>query len=143
MSNFSNQIRASSALIKRLKHHHHHRSSNPLLLMQSRSYTTNECHRPAIVQKRSLDILHDPWFNKVEQFFLSFNSLFFFFFVSLIEIDLIVKKKKKNRERRFQWRNGIVLIFGDFCLQMSWLQSSKLSATVSTHIFFFGELLLK
>ncbi|XP_075644762.1 NAD-dependent malic enzyme, mitochondrial [Castanea sativa] len=65
MSNFSNQIRASSALIKRLKHHRRSSmGSNPVLLMQYRSYTTNECHRPAIVQKRSLDILHDPWFNK-------------------------------------------------------------------------------
>ncbi|KAG6524261.1 NAD-dependent malic enzyme 62 kDa isoform, mitochondrial-like [Zingiber officinale] len=30
----------------------------------SRSFTTCEGSRPAIVHKRSLDILHDPWFNK-------------------------------------------------------------------------------
>ncbi|VFQ75825.1 unnamed protein product [Cuscuta campestris] len=29
-----------------------------------RGFTTMEGHRPAIVHKRSLDILHDPWFNK-------------------------------------------------------------------------------
>lgn len=34
-------------------------------LAQSRSFTTSEGHRPTIVHKRSLDILHDPWFNKV------------------------------------------------------------------------------
>lgn len=30
----------------------------------SRNFTTTEGHRPTIVHKRSLDILHDPWFNK-------------------------------------------------------------------------------
>ncbi|XP_022851529.1 NAD-dependent malic enzyme 62 kDa isoform, mitochondrial-like [Olea europaea var. sylvestris] len=30
----------------------------------TRSFTTTEGHRPTIVHKRSLDILHDPWFNK-------------------------------------------------------------------------------
>ncbi|XP_010551124.1 PREDICTED: NAD-dependent malic enzyme 1, mitochondrial [Tarenaya hassleriana] len=29
-----------------------------------RCFTTTEGHRPTIVHKRSLDILHDPWFNK-------------------------------------------------------------------------------
>ncbi|KAG5231051.1 hypothetical protein OIU76_006127 [Salix suchowensis] len=61
MSNFSNQIRASSSLIKRLKQ----RMTNPAALMQAtRHFTTLEGHRPTIVHKRSLDILHDPWFNK-------------------------------------------------------------------------------
>ncbi|XP_011017312.1 PREDICTED: NAD-dependent malic enzyme 62 kDa isoform, mitochondrial [Populus euphratica] len=61
MSNFSNQIRASSSLIKRLKQ----RMTNQAALMQAtRSFTTLEGHRPTIVHKRSLDILHDPWFNK-------------------------------------------------------------------------------
>jgi malate dehydrogenase (decarboxylating) len=63
MSNFSNQIRASSALIKRLK-----QRQQPVMLMQTRSFTTTEGHRPTIVQKRSIDILHDPWFNKVNSF---------------------------------------------------------------------------
>jgi hypothetical protein len=36
---------------------------NPL---QSRSFTSIEGHRPIIVHKRSIDILHDPWFNKVK-----------------------------------------------------------------------------
>ncbi|GMP42504.1 hypothetical protein CsSME_00012226 [Camellia sinensis var. sinensis] len=44
-------MRLSSSLIKRL-----HRTT--------RSFTTTEGHRPSIVHKRSLDILHDPWFNK-------------------------------------------------------------------------------
>ncbi|GMP42507.1 hypothetical protein CsSME_00012226 [Camellia sinensis var. sinensis] len=51
MSSFSRQMRLSSSLIKRL-----HRTT--------RSFTTTEGHRPSIVHKRSLDILHDPWFNK-------------------------------------------------------------------------------
>ncbi|KAJ6955055.1 NAD-dependent malic enzyme 62 kDa isoform [Populus alba x Populus x berolinensis] len=39
--------------------------TNPAALMQAtRSFTTLEGHRPTIVHKRSLDILHDPWFNK-------------------------------------------------------------------------------
>ncbi|KAI3418654.1 uncharacterized protein J3R85_013604 [Psidium guajava] len=54
----SGQIRASSSLIRRL-----------LLLRRrgaspARCFTTTEGHRPTMVHKRSLDILHDPWFNK-------------------------------------------------------------------------------
>lgn len=60
MSNFNYQIRAYSSLIRRLKR----RTANPALLIQARSFTTTEGHRPTIVHKRSLDILHDPWFNK-------------------------------------------------------------------------------
>lgn len=56
MSNFGHQMRLSSSLIKRL----HRRITSS----QSRSFTTIEGHRPIIVHKRSLDILHDPWFNK-------------------------------------------------------------------------------
>lgn len=51
MSNFSRQIR-------RLRP----RLPNPPF---SRPFTTSEGHRPVIVHKRSFDILHDPWFNKV------------------------------------------------------------------------------
>ncbi|KAJ7961840.1 Malic enzyme [Quillaja saponaria] len=61
MSNFSNQIRLSSSLLRRLKRKT--TTGNPLLLL-TRSFTTTEGHRPTIVHKRSLDILHDPWFNK-------------------------------------------------------------------------------
>ncbi|GLT92871.1 hypothetical protein SLE2022_106830 [Rubroshorea leprosula] len=57
MSNFSNQIRASTSLVRRLK-----RSIGAAT--QARSFATTEGHRPTIVHKRSLDILHDPWFNK-------------------------------------------------------------------------------
>ncbi|GMN62007.1 hypothetical protein TIFTF001_031108 [Ficus carica] len=39
-------------------------SGNPLIMSPTRSFTTTEGHRPTIVHKRSLDILHDPWFNK-------------------------------------------------------------------------------
>ncbi|XP_030515472.2 NAD-dependent malic enzyme 62 kDa isoform, mitochondrial [Rhodamnia argentea] len=58
MPNPSGQIRASSSLIGRL-----------LLLRRgaaspARCFTTTEGHRPTMVHKRSLDILHDPWFNK-------------------------------------------------------------------------------
>lgn len=56
----SNQIRASSSLIRRLKQ----QMSNPAVLIQTRSFTPSEGQRPVIVHKRSLDILHDPWFNK-------------------------------------------------------------------------------
>ncbi|KAA0049103.1 NAD-dependent malic enzyme 62 kDa isoform [Cucumis melo var. makuwa] len=49
--------------MKRLKLHYQMTNSIPALA-QSRSFTTSEGHRPTIVHKRSLDILHDPWFNK-------------------------------------------------------------------------------
>lgn len=61
MSHFNSPIRLSTSLIKHLKHRVR-LGSNPL---QSRSFTSIEGHRPIIVHKRSLDILHDPWFNKV------------------------------------------------------------------------------
>ncbi|KAK4792606.1 hypothetical protein SAY86_023041 [Trapa natans] len=60
MSNFSGQIRASSSLMRRLRQ----RLSDPARLLQVRFFTTTEGSRPTIVHKRSLDILHDPWFNK-------------------------------------------------------------------------------
>ncbi|KAL0547975.1 hypothetical protein IC582_012414 [Cucumis melo] len=53
----------SASLMKRLKLHYQMTNSIPALA-QSRSFTTSEGHRPTIVHKRSLDILHDPWFNK-------------------------------------------------------------------------------
>ncbi|KAK4788530.1 hypothetical protein SAY86_019849 [Trapa natans] len=60
MSNFSGQIRAFSTLIRHLRQ----RFSHPARLLQVHCYTTTEGNRPTIVHKRSLDILHDPWFNK-------------------------------------------------------------------------------
>ncbi|KAG7018901.1 NAD-dependent malic enzyme 1, mitochondrial [Cucurbita argyrosperma subsp. argyrosperma] len=53
----------SASLMKRLKLHYQMSNSIPALA-QARSFTTSEGHRPAIIHKRSLDILHDPWFNK-------------------------------------------------------------------------------
>ncbi|CAK9318919.1 unnamed protein product [Citrullus colocynthis] len=53
----------SASLMKRLKLHYQMTHNIPALA-QARSFTTSEGHRPAIVHKRSLDILHDPWFNK-------------------------------------------------------------------------------
>nr|GMD65172.1 NAD-dependent malic enzyme 62 kDa isoform, mitochondrial [Ipomoea batatas] len=62
MANFSGKMKLSSALLRRWKLQQgvtdaSHRSTY-------RSFTTVEGHRPTIVHKRSLDILHDPWFNK-------------------------------------------------------------------------------
>ncbi|XP_059305183.1 NAD-dependent malic enzyme 62 kDa isoform, mitochondrial [Lycium ferocissimum] len=54
MSNFSHKMRLSSTLLRRLLQQR----------VNSRNFTTTEGHRPTIVHKRSLDILHDPWFNK-------------------------------------------------------------------------------
>uniref|UniRef100_A0A1J3G8E6 Malic enzyme n=1 Tax=Noccaea caerulescens TaxID=107243 RepID=A0A1J3G8E6_NOCCA len=51
-----NKLRVSSSLSRML-----HRR---ILYSSARSFTTTEGHRPTIVHKRSLDILHDPWFNK-------------------------------------------------------------------------------
>ncbi|KAL6981389.1 malate dehydrogenase (decarboxylating) [Sarracenia purpurea var. burkii] len=56
MSNFSRQIRLSSSLIKRLQ--------DRTAIVNPRSFTTIEGNRPTIVHKRSIDILHDPWFNR-------------------------------------------------------------------------------
>lgn len=78
------QIRASSwSLIRRLKQRV---SSNPVVWQSMgvrRSFTTTEGHRPTIVHKRSLDILHDPWFNKVPTKSSSIFSLIEFRFFSL------------------------------------------------------------
>ncbi|XP_057532446.1 NAD-dependent malic enzyme 65 kDa isoform, mitochondrial-like [Amaranthus tricolor] len=57
MSVICNRSRLTSSLIRRLKH-------QIAIVLNHRSFTTSEGHRPAIVNKRSLDILHDPWFNK-------------------------------------------------------------------------------
>ncbi|KAJ8642747.1 hypothetical protein MRB53_004495 [Persea americana] len=56
MSSFSSQLRLSS-LIKHLKH-------QTTSLGRSRFFATAEGNRPTILHKRSMDILHDPWFNK-------------------------------------------------------------------------------
>ncbi|KAL3815220.1 hypothetical protein ACJIZ3_016488 [Penstemon smallii] len=62
MGNFFHQMRVSSALLKRLQSHQ--RAIASVNVDGSRSFTTTEGHRPTIVHKRSIDILHDPWFNK-------------------------------------------------------------------------------
>ncbi|KAG6434506.1 hypothetical protein SASPL_106143 [Salvia splendens] len=59
MGNFSRQMALSSALLKRLQSRRGALNSGA-----ARSFTTTEGHRPTIIHKRSLDILHDPWFNK-------------------------------------------------------------------------------
>ncbi|KAJ0914176.1 putative malate dehydrogenase (decarboxylating) [Helianthus annuus] len=51
MSNFSRQVRLSSNLIRDV----HYRIS--------RSFTI-ECHRPTIIHKKGVDIIHNPWYNK-------------------------------------------------------------------------------
>ncbi|KAK4349291.1 hypothetical protein RND71_032046 [Anisodus tanguticus] len=56
MSNLFHQMRLSSTLLRRLQQR--------VTAVNSRNFTTTEGHRPTIVHKRSLDILHDPWFNK-------------------------------------------------------------------------------
>ncbi|KAI8545541.1 hypothetical protein RHMOL_Rhmol07G0047700 [Rhododendron molle] len=58
MSSFSRQLKLSSSLIKRLQHRATAATAG------QRSFTTTEGHRPTIVHKQGLDILHDPWFNK-------------------------------------------------------------------------------
>ncbi|GAB4862015.1 hypothetical protein Ancab_037269 [Ancistrocladus abbreviatus] len=59
MWNFSRKFRLSSPTISRLK-----QQMATSMNMIWRSFTTIEGHRPTIVGKRSVDILHDPWFNK-------------------------------------------------------------------------------
>ncbi|KAG7579033.1 Malic enzyme N-terminal domain [Arabidopsis thaliana x Arabidopsis arenosa] len=53
----ANKLRLSSSLSRIL-----HRRI--LYSSAARSFTTSEGHRPTIVHKQGLDILHDPWFNK-------------------------------------------------------------------------------
>lgn len=108
----SNQIRASSSLIRRLKQ----QMSNPAVLIQTRSFTPSEGQRPVIVHKRSLDILHDPWFNKVcslmtFNFFSILWSLVILFVVcySFVLFNLSPKKKKKRVAE--SW---------DFCVCWDW-----------------------
>ncbi|KAK7273385.1 hypothetical protein RIF29_14434 [Crotalaria pallida] len=63
MAMFSKHLRLSSSFLQRLRLHV--TAGNPgRHKLSSRSFTTIEGHRPSIVHKRSLDILHDPWFNK-------------------------------------------------------------------------------
>lgn len=64
MGNFSRQMTLSSALLKRLRSRRE--ALNAVNPGCARSFTTTEGHRPTIIHKRSLDILHDPWFNKVK-----------------------------------------------------------------------------
>ncbi|PRQ57015.1 putative malate dehydrogenase (decarboxylating) [Rosa chinensis] len=66
MSHFKSPLRLSTSLIRQLKQRVR-MGSNPLQ-SHSRSFTSIEGHRPVIVHKRSLDILHDPWFNKGTSF---------------------------------------------------------------------------
>ncbi|MQM20162.1 hypothetical protein Taro_053177, partial [Colocasia esculenta] len=56
----SQPLRASlsAALARRMRQPH------PAAVSAARSFTTSEGSRPSIVHKRSVDILHDPWFNK-------------------------------------------------------------------------------
>ncbi|AET01301.1 putative malate dehydrogenase (decarboxylating) [Medicago truncatula] len=62
MAIFWNRARSSSSpLLQRIKRHV---ITGGDYFILSRSFTTLEGHRPTIVHKRSLDILHDPWFNK-------------------------------------------------------------------------------
>ncbi|KAB2603775.1 NAD-dependent malic enzyme 62 kDa [Pyrus ussuriensis x Pyrus communis] len=68
MSNFNSPIRLSSSVVRHLKQYRVRRMGSNPLLPHSRSFTTTEGHRPIIVHKRSLDILHDPWFNKGTSF---------------------------------------------------------------------------
>ncbi|XP_019187979.1 PREDICTED: NAD-dependent malic enzyme 62 kDa isoform, mitochondrial [Ipomoea nil] len=61
MANFSRKMKLSSALLRRWKLQ---QGVTDASRSTYRSFTTVEGHRPTIVHKRSLDILHDPWFNK-------------------------------------------------------------------------------
>lgn len=63
MGNFYRQMTLSSALLKRLQSQRGTLAA--VNLGGARAFTTTEGHRPTIIHKRSLDILHDPWFNKV------------------------------------------------------------------------------
>ncbi|KAM6568359.1 hypothetical protein CsatB_016344 [Cannabis sativa] len=64
MANLYGQMRASSSLVNRLNQKLRAVVNPSPWLSQSRSFTTTEGHRPTMIHKRSLDILHDPWFNK-------------------------------------------------------------------------------
>ncbi|GMH22352.1 hypothetical protein Nepgr_024195 [Nepenthes gracilis] len=59
MWKFANKIRLSSPQMILSK-----KKSATSLTTNQRSFTTIEGHRPTILHKRSVDILHDPWFNK-------------------------------------------------------------------------------
>lgn len=54
----ANKLRLSSSSLSRILHR------RILYSSAVRSFTTSEGHRPTIVHKQGLDILHDPWFNK-------------------------------------------------------------------------------
>ncbi|XP_076956234.1 NAD-dependent malic enzyme, mitochondrial-like [Bidens hawaiensis] len=58
MSNFPSQVRLLSNLIRYAQYR------------MSRSFTI-ECHRPTILHKKGVDIIHNPWFNKGTAFSLT------------------------------------------------------------------------
>lgn len=63
MGNFYRQMTLSSALLRSRRG-----TVAAVSLGGARAFTTTEGHRPTIIHKRSLDILHDPWFNKVSAY---------------------------------------------------------------------------
>ncbi|GER54536.1 NAD-dependent malic enzyme 1 [Striga asiatica] len=64
MGNCSRQMRISLALLRRLQSRQGAAAAGENA-GGARLFTTTEGHRPTIVHKWSLDILHDPWFNKL------------------------------------------------------------------------------
>lgn len=94
---FSNKMKLSSFLLKRIQRKA--TSAFPSLFV-ARSYT-NEGNRPTIVHKRSLDILHDPWFNKV-------LYLTFFSFLQALICQLL------SMWCFFLWFEGRIALFAAF-----------------------------
>lgn len=76
MANVSHQMRLSSTLLRRLQ-----QRVTAVNSTSSRNFTTTEGHRPTIVHKRSHDILHDPWFNKVLKQTVNYSLLCFMKFI--------------------------------------------------------------
>ncbi|RVX02295.1 NAD-dependent malic enzyme 62 kDa isoform, mitochondrial [Vitis vinifera] len=114
MSNFCRQIKLSSSLIRRLKH----RSSNSMLSGR-RSFTTTEGHRPSLVHKRSLDILHDPWFNKVILLSMHFNFVPFCLICSLVVVE-----KSCDRYQLDSW-----MLWSGWRGTLEWLKGTAFSMT--------------
>ncbi|XP_027334267.1 NAD-dependent malic enzyme 62 kDa isoform, mitochondrial isoform X3 [Abrus precatorius] len=88
-------VRGSSSTLKR------HVICTHLL---SRSFTTTEGHGPTIIHKRSLDILHDPWFNKGTAFSMTERDRLDLRVVDLKRLEVQARDGPSDPNALAKWR---------------------------------------
>lgn len=126
MAIFWKHVRSSSPILQRLKQH----VTGSYFLLSRKSFTTTEGHRPTIVHKRSLDILHDPWFNKVCKYiyssFLYFVLLHLFLPFCYVFNFMLIWFLKWIHVHRLYWMNSLLIIWRssvNFIYLSTWLEA--------------------